>query len=263
MMHLNLDHSQAKQAQQFTGLTMKLRWMILVWTLFYFNVDQTNANASEGEFFRIFNGKTLEGWSPSFPQASEAWYVRDGYIVGEGKKGRCYLIYDGNRDIADFELKFSYRFPGEGNSGVNIRAVKDPTGKRDYQAYHVDLGHAGIGGKVLGAWDFHTPGRIEHRCFRGDKLIIREDDSPVISPLKDAVQVEDIKKHDWNTVHVIVRGNQFQFSINGKPAAQFEEHLPKSRRLKSGMIQFQLHDPDMIIHFKDIELKILDRVKTE
>ncbi len=127
---------------------------------------------------------------PSFPQASEAWYVRDDYIVGEGKKGRCYLIYDGNRDIADFELKFSYRFPGEGNSGVNIRAVKDPTGKRDYQAYHVDLGHAGIGGKVLGAWDFHTPGRIEHRCFRGDKLIIREDDSPAISSLKGAVQVE-------------------------------------------------------------------------
>ena len=127
----------------------------------------------------------------------------------------------------------------------------------------MDLGHAGIGGKVLGAWDFHTPGRIEHRCFRGDKLIIREDDSPAISSLKGAVQVEDIKKNDWNTVHVIVRGNQFQFSINGKPAALFEEHLPESRRLKSGMIQFQLHDPDMIVHFKDIELKILDHIKTE
>ena len=81
MMHLNLDHSQAKQAQQSRGLTMKLRCMILVWTLFYFNVDQTNANASEGKFFRIFNGKTLEGWSPSFPQASEAWYVRDEYSI--------------------------------------------------------------------------------------------------------------------------------------------------------------------------------------
>ena len=214
-------------------------------------------NSNEG-FVSIFDGKTLEGWSASFPEASEAWYVRDGYIVGEGSKGRCYLIYDGNRDLANFELKFTYRFPSEGNSGVNIRAKKDPTGKRDYQAYHVDIGQVGIGKNVLGAWDFHTPGRTEHRCFRGDKLVIQKDDSPVISALEGAVQLKDIHEHGWNQVHVIVRGNQFKFRINGKPASEFTEHLPEERRLKSGMIQFQLHDPGMIVHFKDIQLKILN-----
>ena len=233
------------------------RWLPLVMLLLSSNRDQVIAAPSDGKFISIFDGKTLNNWSPSFPEASKAWYVRDGYIVGNGNKGRCYLIYDGDRDIADFELKFSYRFPDEGNSGVNIRAVEDSTGKRDYQAYHVDLGHVGIGGNVLGAWDFHTPGRTEHRCFRGDNLIIHKDDSPTITALKGAVQVKDIKKDDWNKVHVMVRGNKFKFTINGKLASQFVEHLPKNRRLKSGMIQFQLHDPDMIVHFKDIELKIL------
>ena len=233
------------------------QWFPLFMALLCLLLGRANAENSNEGFVSIFDGKTLEGWSASFPKASEAWYVRDGYIVGEGSKGRCYLIYDGNRDLADFELKFTYRFPGEGNSGVNIRAKKDPTGKRDYQAYHVDIGQAGIGKNVLGAWDFHTPGRTEHRCFRGDRLIIQEDDSPLISALEGAVQLEDIHAHGWNQVHVIVRGNQFEFSINGKPASEFTEHLPEERRLKSGMIQFQLHDPGMIVHFRHIQLKIL------
>lgn len=103
-------------------------WILILMTLLFMNLDHTNAANSIGKFVPIFDRKSLEGWSPSFPEAAEAWYVHDGYIVGEGVKGRCYLIYDGNRDIADFELKFSYRFPGKGNSGVNIRAVEDPSG---------------------------------------------------------------------------------------------------------------------------------------
>ncbi len=167
-----------------TSYWKPLQWIPLCFTVICLNLSQAKAEDSKDAFVSIFDGKTLEGWSASFPEASEAWYVRDGYIVGEGSKGRCYLIYDGNHDIADFELKFTYRFPGEGNSGVNIRAKKDPTGKRDYQAYHVDIGQVGIGKNVLGAWDFHTPGRTEHRCFRGDDLVIQKDDSPTITPLQ-------------------------------------------------------------------------------
>ena len=37
-----------------------------------------------------------------------------------------------------------------------------------------------------------------------------------------------------------------------------QEHLPKERRLDKGMIQLQLHDPGMIVEFKDLYLKVLD-----
>ena len=154
-------------------------------------------------------------------------------------------------------MKFSYRFPGKGNSGVNIRSRKDETGRRDYQAYHVDLGHVGIGKQVLGAWDFHTPGRKEHRCFRGDSLVIDTKDKATITPLKGAVTAEDINKGGWNTVHVIAKGNTFKMFINGKPSSEFTENLSKQKRLRKGMIHLQLHDPGMIVHFKDIRLKIL------
>ncbi|MCH7918166.1 MAG: hypothetical protein IIC50_09275 [Planctomycetes bacterium] len=35
------------------------------------------------------------------------------------------------------------------------------------------------------------------------------------------------------------------------------EHLSKEMRLDGGMIQPKLHDPGMIVHLKDIRLKIL------
>ena len=208
-------------------------------------------------FVSIFDGKSLNGWEATPSESAQAWEVKNGHIVGTGDKGRGYLTYNKNKDIADLELKFSYRFPGKGNSGVSIRAIPDKTGRRDFQSYHADIGHVGIGKQVLGAWDFHTPGRREHRCFLGDSLVIGKDDEPTIKPIKSGLDISEIKKSRWNDVHVIAKENVFRFYINGKLASEFTEHLPKPKRLKSGMIQLQLHDPGMVVQFKNIKLKVL------
>ena len=208
------------------------------------------------DFIKIFDGKTLDGWEAMPAKTAPAWTVEDGMIVGNGAKARSYIVYQ-NKEVADLELKFAYRFPGKGNSGVSIRAIVDPTGKRGFQSYHADIGHLGIGPQVLGAWDFHTPGRREHRCFRGERLVIDANDKPTLTKIKGAVTKDDINKNGWNKVHVVVKGNQFKFSINGKPASEFTEYLPQGKRLKRGMIQFQLHDPGMFVHFKDMYLKVL------
>lgn len=216
--------------------------------------EQTIQNTFES----IFDGKTLNGWKASPPGTDDAWQVVDGVIKGTGGKIRGYLNYAGNEDIADMELKFSYRFPRQGNSGVSIRAIPDPSKKRHFQSYHADLGHLGIGKQVLGAWDFHTPGRTEHRCFRGDRLVIDANDQARITPIKDGLQDTDIHRGKWNKVHIIARDNHFMLYINDKVASEFTEHLPKNRRLKRGMLQLQLHDPGMVVEFKNLRLKILD-----
>ena len=213
--------------------------------------------AGKDGFVSIFDGKTLKGWEAMPARTAPAWTVQDGIIVGNGDKGRGYLTYAPNKNVADLELKFSYRFPGKGNSGVSIRAIDDKTRKRDFQSYHADIGHLGIGKNVMGAWDFHTPGRREHRCFRGDRLVIDENDKPAITPIEGALTAADIKKGDWNHVHIIARGNNFKLFINTKLSSEFTEHLPEVKRLKKGMIQFQLHDPGMIVHFKNLYLKVL------
>ncbi len=212
--------------------------------------------AAEAGFVSIFDGKSLKGWSVVPANAQKAWTVKDGMIVGDGDKGRSYLVFD-RKDIADLELKFSYRFPGKGNSGVSIRAREDTTRKRKFQSYHADLGHVGIGKQVLGAWDFHTPGRREHACFRGDRLVIDENDKPTVTKIEGAVTLDDIHQGGFNDVRVIAKGNQFKFFINGKLASEFTEHLKPERRLDKGLIQLQLHDPGMIVQFKNIQLKVI------
>ena len=212
-------------------------------------------------FVSIFDGRTLRGWEPMPSTTAAAWTVEDGMIVGNGdgaaaEGGRGYLVYE-NHEIADLELKLSYRFLAMGNSGISIRAIVDETGTRDFQSYHADLGHVGIGKQVLGAWDFHTPGRREHGCLRGHRLVIDADDQPTVTELADAITPADMRAGGWNTVHVIAEGNHFQFFINGKLSSEFTEHLPSERRLHRGMIQLQVHDPGMIVHFKDIRLKVL------
>ena len=219
---------------------------------------ETNSHPAVPDGFKpMFDGKSLDGWKVMPESAAKAWFVKDHIIVGEGDKGRSYLTYH-QGDIADFEMILDYRFPGKGNSGVSIRTQDDETGKRKFKSYHVDFGHVGIGKQVLGAWDFHTPNRREHACFRGDRLVINENDEPTVTKIEDAITLEEINKGGWNRVHIIARDNNFKFYINGKLSSEFTEHLPKERRLDKGMIQLQLHDPGMIVEFKDLHLKVLD-----
>ena len=105
--------------------------------------------------------------------------------------------------------------------------------------------------------DSHTPGRREHRCFRGDRLVIAENDEPTITPIDGALSFEDIRKGEWNDVHIIAIGNNIKLFINGKLSSEFTEHLPVEKRLDKGMIQLQLHDPGMVVEFKNIRLKVL------
>lgn len=209
-------------------------------------------------FESIFDGETLNGWEATPPGTDDAWQAANGVITGTGGKNRGYLTYAGNKQLSNLELKLRYRFTGNGNSGVSIRATPDPSKKRGFQSYHADLGHVGIGKQVLGAWDFHTPGRREHRCFRGDRLVIDANDQPHITPIRNGLEAKDIHHGQWNHLHIIARDNRFMLYINGKLASEFTEHLPSDKRLNAGMLQLQLHDPDMVVEFKEIMLKVLD-----
>lgn len=222
--------------------------------------DGTAASSDEPDepgFVSLFDGQTLDGWQAMPASTADAWAVKDGIIIGNGDQGVGYLVYAGDKRLANFELRFRYRFVGQGNSGVSIRAVPDPSKRRLFQSYHADLGHVGIGKPILGAWDFHTPGRTEHRCQRGDRLVIDQQDQPKITPIKDGLTVDDLRQGDWNDGQIIAKDNRFRFYINGKLASEFTEHLPADKRLQRGMLQLQLHDPGMIVHFKDLRLKRL------
>jgi len=215
------------------------------------------AGPSDGDgFVSLFDGKTLDGWH-AVPKASGPdWTVRDGAIVGQGSADRLsYLVWK-NEHLTDFELRLRYRLPGKGNSGIEIRAQPDASGKRPFVGYHADLGHVGIGPHILGAWDFHFARRKEHPCRRGTRLVIDADGNPHAESIRGALTAADVRPHGWNAVHIIARGNHFRFFINGKPAAEFTDNARRGR-LDSGAIGLQIHEKGMRVEFKDIRLKRL------
>ena len=103
--------------------------------------EETDSN----RFVAIFDGQTLDSWHAVPDGTDDDWSVQHGVIVGIGSADRnAFLVWD-DEDLTDFELELKYRLPGEGNTGVEIRAQPDKSGKRPFEAYHADLGHVGIG----------------------------------------------------------------------------------------------------------------------
>ena len=215
------------------------------------------ATPESGGWVSIFDGQTLRDWRASPEDLAAGWSVIDGAIQGEGIEDRqAYLVYSGNEELSDFELKVSYRMLTDGNTGVELRARVDTTGKRPFEGYHADLGHVGIGPQILGAWDFHFATRKEFPCERGTRLIINQNGIARSEKLENHIRLTDIKQRDWNRCHIVARGTQFRFSINGIPSSEFVDGI-REGRLESGLIGFQIHEKGTIVQFKDILLKLI------
>ena len=229
--------------------------LILLLSAFCSSAFATTASLELGEGFEpIFDGVSLQGWRALPEKNISDWSVRDGVLVGEGTEDKLvYLMLD--EPLENFELKLKYRMMSKGNTGVEIRSRKDLTGKRPIEGYHADLGHVGIGPQILGAWDFHFAKRQEYACFRGTRLHIDQHGKAKAEPSADPVLVSDIHQFGWNELHVVARGNNCSFSINGKLASEFTDEMPE--RFRSGWMGLQIHDAGMTVEYKDIYLKRL------
>ena len=208
----------------------------------------------------LFNGRTLTGWHAVPPATAADWSVQNGAITGRGSKDRLSYLVWREDELADFELSLRYRLRGEGNSGIEIRAVTDPSKRRPFVGYHADLGHIGIGPHILGAWDFHFTDRIEPACLRGTRLTINAngtlDSEKIIPPLS----LSAIHRDDWNHVRIVARGKSCEFYINGKLASAFMDQATGST-FRKGAIALQIHDAGTRIEFKDIQLRKIQPAK--
>jgi hypothetical protein len=204
-------------------------------------------------FESIFDGKTFTGWRSVPENRARDWKVEEGMLVSLGSEnGLAYLVFD--EELTDFELRLSYRLPGKGNTGVEIRAQVDTTGSRPLVGYHADLGHIGIGSHILGAWDLHFAGRAEPGAYRGKHLTIHPDGTTSAMDLPNPLQVSHIRDRDWNDIRVVAKETNFKFYINGRLASCLTD-LSQKGRLDHGLIGLQIHDKGARTDFKDIRLK--------
>jgi hypothetical protein len=213
-------------------------------------------------FESIFDG-TMKGWDgdPAYWKAEGTALV--GTTTAENAlKENTFVIWRGG-EPADFELKLEYRMSAT-NSGIQFRSTHVPpggegrgavTGKWVLKGYQADID-----------FDNRFTGMVYEergRGFlmqRGQAVEIGPDGaSRMIGSLEmNADELKSlIKPGDWNTVHLIARGNTIMNIVNGHVTAFIVDDDAKGRALK-GLLGFQIHvGPPMKIEFRNIYLKKL------
>jgi hypothetical protein len=215
----------------------------------------------EPGFRSLFNGKDLSGWAGR----TNHWSVQDGVITGASTaenpaKGNNFLIamQDGkNLIVADFELRFSYKFNGNaGNSGVQYRS--QDKGNFVVHGYQGDFEAGPTYSGIL-----YEEGGRGILAQRGQKVVIKDDAGKpkleVTGSVGDSKEIQAaIKPGDWNDYVIIAKGNHLQHFINGKQTVDVTDEQA-AKAAKSGILALQLHaGPPMKIQFKDLRLRTLD-----
>ena len=224
------------------------------------------AESDDAGFVSLFNGRDLTGWQGN----PDLWSVEDACITGRTKADpklthNTFLVST-NDDVADFELRFSYKIVN-GNSGVQYRSKVLEQGKfgpivGGYQAdFEADKTYSGI------LYEERMRGILAQR---GQKTVIKEiaTEKEGVKKLETKVEVvgelgksadiqANIKHEDWNDYIVIAKGNHLQHFINGMQTIDVTDEQP-AKAAKAGVLALQIHvGPPMTVQFKNVRIKTL------
>jgi hypothetical protein len=255
--------------KQTVSKPLQMAIMLIVLIISSCKTSGQGHDAKKG-FVQIFDGKTLKGWDgdPTY------WKVENGNLVGEITpatllKTNSFIIWRGGRP-ADFELTLEFKITKAGNSGINYRSeeVKDvPHALKGYQA------------DIDGA-NRYTGQNYEERirttlAYRGEKVTLKAPESSSASLQyhiknnawtertvtgslgnSDSLQAK-IHAEDWNTCHLIIKGNHLQHFINGILMSDVTDNDTVNGK-SEGLLGMQVHvGPPMKVEYRNIRLKQL------
>ncbi len=207
----------------------------------------------ESGFTSIFDGTSLKSWDgdPDF------WRVENGAIVGETTKEHqpkqnTFIIWRGGT-TGNFELKLDYKLTGF-NSGIQYRSNELPDIKWAMKGYQADIdGEQRYTGQI---YEERARGFL---ALRGQFTYIGENKKPgLMGSLGDGDALKAlINGADWNSMHIIARGNTIVQVLNGHVMSMLIDDDPVGRRM-DGLLGIQVHvGPPMKIEVKNIRMKAL------
>jgi hypothetical protein len=193
---------------------------------------------SAEQWITLFDGETLNGWTPSEDPGS--WKIEDGAIVTAGK--RSHLFYTGDvmdHNFKNFEFSADVRTTPRSNSGIYIHTRFQEEGWPN-AGYECQVLNSNGGGD-----------NVEHK-MTGSIYAIRN------------VWKQVTPDNEWFNYRIKVQGKTIQTFINGELAAEYTEpsevYRPEDfagRLLSSGTFALQCHDPGSVVAFKNIRVKPL------
>jgi len=208
-------------------------------------------SGDEPGFRPIFDGKTLDGWEGD----PKYWRVEDGALTGEVTpetllKSNSFIVWRGGAP-RDFELKTDYRITANGNSGINYRSAMLADNKFGMRGYQADID----GQNRYTGQNYEERGRL-FLAQRGQMTHVVGGRKPIIlSSLGEPDQLASFITTDWNSYHLIVRGNVLIHMLNGHAmSVVIDDDAPN--RTFAGLIGVQVHvGPPMKVAYRNFRLK--------
>ncbi|WP_373512648.1 DUF1080 domain-containing protein [Persicitalea sp.] len=192
--------------------------------------DASTSQKAEKGWVSIFNGKNFDGWKVN-EENPNTFTIEDGTIKVAGP--RAHLFYAGavgNHDLKNFAFKADVKTMPGANSGMFIHTAYQPEGW-PAKGYEIQVNQS-------------------HTDWRKTGSVYGEQD----------VKEVFVKDGEWYTEEIEVRGKQVIVKVNGKVINDYTEPAePKSdlKRLSSGTVALQGHDPKSVIYYKNVMLKVL------
>jgi len=191
------------------------------------------AGVAAGQWKPLFNGRNLDGWESI---GDGKWSVmQPGIIVGDRvpKTSQHQAWLYTRENFGEYDLKLEYWTRLGGNSGISIRdqtraryAVSpdwDPKRTPSHNGYEIQISN--------GYADKYPTGSV---------YLFAEAKSGFDKP------------GDWNLLEISSRNEMIRVKVNGTLVC---EHPGDPERPKIGPIGLQLHDPNSIAMFRNIEMR--------
>ena len=200
--------------------------------------------AEEDGWVQLWDGSTFDGWKLSVENPG-TFQITDGAIVARGP--RAHLFYAGpveNADFRNFELKVDVLAKNNSNGGIYFHTVYQDEGW-PAKGFEVQVNNTYA----------RDPRRSGSLYAVLDNLIVPANDD------------------EWFTEHIIVRDNSVKVYINSdlvtnwvqpddwdglRPFSSGRGQNFPLRKLSSGTIALQGHDPGSTVMYKNIRIKVLD-----
>lgn len=232
----------------------------------------SKSDQSDKGFKSIFDGKTLNGWEGD----TKYWRVENGNLVGEITpetllKTNSFLTWKGG-EPADFELKGEFNITEKGNSGINYRSMmftEVPYAMKGYQA-DIDgaVRYTGQNYEERGRTTLAYRGQITSINAQPSSMTAEEVRKKVQRNAWSDLKVEGslghtdslktkIKSQDWNTFHIVAKGNRLQHYINDILMSDVTDNDAVNGKTK-GLIGVQVHvGPPMKVQYRNLRIKEL------
>lgn len=234
------------------------------------SASQENSEKETDGFVEIFNGENLDGWEGD----TTYWSVQDGNLVGEITpatllKTNSFIIWEGG-EPGDFELKGEFNISEKGNSGINYRSERFTEVPHALKGYQADID----GANRYTGQNYEERGRTT-LAYRGQITSINPQTSDmtheqvrekvkknawteleVVGSLGESDSLKSkIKAQDWNTFHLVVKGDRLQHYVNGVLMSDVTDNDKINGKAK-GLLGVQVHvGPPMTVKYRNLQLK--------